>query len=181
MRRIFLTFQRWALTGLILASSVGLATSPVHAEDKDVRQISASAKFEKIKSLAGTWKRQDLDADTFIIEFDLIANNSVLVETWIVRGKTHSLSVFHLDDDTIMATHYCPQGNQPRLTLTDTNDAGSLEFAFKDATNLPRFDQSHQHRLRLNLPTDTTPFTRSEMYLTGTDEKWSEIELERIK
>ena len=45
--------------------------------------------------------------------------------------------MYHLDGDRLLATHYCPQGNQPRLKLMDDGDPKRLSFAFVDGTGMP--------------------------------------------
>jgi hypothetical protein len=86
----------------------------------------------------------------------------VLVESWEARGKPHSLTLYHRDGAALLATHYCPQGNQPRLALAG-RDTDGLHFAFRDATDLYPATESHQHDLWFDLSTPGRP-VRSEVY-----------------
>lgn len=45
------------------------------------------------------------------------------------------MSVYHLDHGALMLTHYCAQGNQPRLRAALIGD-DSIVFRFLDATNV---------------------------------------------
>ena len=71
----------------------------------------------------------------------------MLVETWLRNDKKHSFTLYHLGNENLMATHYCPQGNQPRLKLTNNSTTSDLRFSFFDATNLANLASSHQHSL----------------------------------
>ena len=46
------------------------------------------------------------------------------------------ISVFHMDGDRLLMTHYCGAGNQPRMAGTLSADGKSVSFTFLDATNL---------------------------------------------
>ena len=50
-----------------------------------------------------------------------------------------------------MATHYCPQGNQPRLVATEGKVSQKIEFVFRDATNLTHPEDSHQVYLAFDI------------------------------
>jgi hypothetical protein len=97
----------------------------------------------------------------------------VLVESWEARGKPHSLTVYHRDGQRLIATHYCPQGNQPRLAL----GPGSLRFSFLDATGLGT-GESHLTELNFDLSNPARP-VRSEVYRAGTEASPSTLVLAR--
>jgi len=131
-----------------------------------------------MKSLVGTWLKEGGDRPNFEVLFELTANNSVLVETWLRKGIKHSLTVYHLNIDTIMATHYCPQGNQPRLELSQSSTMSHLNFDFFDATNLKVPTDSHQHSLGFKFMTKNK-IKRLESYMSGSGEDQSELTLVR--
>jgi hypothetical protein len=100
----------------------------------------------------------------------------VLVEEWRRGDAPHSLTLYHLDGGALLATHYCPQGNQPRLALV-SSDAPILRFAFRDATDLdPR--ESHQHELAFDLSDPAQP-VRSEIYRSSSGDEPSRLTLAR--
>ena len=137
------------LFGLLLA----LVALPVAAAD-------APAAFEELKQLVGTWQPADKPESPMRVQFELIAGDSVLTETW--RSPTHrSLTVYHLDGDTLLATHYCPQGNQPRLALVRREADGALRFEFRDGTN---FVPGGHHQALLTLRRDGDALVRGEIY-----------------
>ncbi|WP_157606026.1 hypothetical protein [Rheinheimera sp. SA_1] len=131
----------------------------VHA---DAVAVSASS-FNKLKTLVGEWKKEGSDGENFYISFEITAKGSVLIENWINKGVSHSLTLYHLDGDKLLATHYCPQGNQPRLKLDHNLKGNALSFVFQDATNLESQQKNHQHSLAFEF-IDTNTISREESY-----------------
>lgn len=135
--------------------------------------------FERLKALAGVWQPLGKPESALRIRFYSTAGGSVLVEEWTGNGQPHSLTVYHRDGDALLATHYCPQGNQPRLELVpDTADG--IRFAYRDATDLDPTQEQYQSALRFAFA-GPDRMTRSESYrdVHGEDHP-SELLLERI-
>lgn len=112
---------------------------------------SADIAWEQLKGLVGTWR---IAAPTtprdrsFAISYRLISRDTVLVETFGDPAKQPTETVYHRDGSRLLATHYCAQGNQPRLALSESTTS-ELSFDFVDATNLASPQQSHLVRLKL--------------------------------
>jgi hypothetical protein len=126
--------------------------------------MNHGAYFESLKALIGCWSGKAQDGQTIGVTYSIHANNSVLLEHWRFRN-TDALTLYHLDRDQLMATHYCPLCNQPRLNLTAVDD-GKLHFTCVSATNLIRASDEHQHAFDIKL-IDGAHFWRSESYLAG--------------
>ena len=126
-----------ALAAAIMICS---ATAGVPAAAEDARAIS-TIQFEKVAALAGEWRVPE--RPSLRIVFEPTAGGSVMIERWMVGERMHSLTVYHLDGERLIATHYCPQGNQPRLASTGAESA-EVGFAFLDATDLDPHE-SFQH------------------------------------
>jgi hypothetical protein len=94
----------------------------------------AQAAFEKLKALAGVWKAVGSD---YKITFEVASAGSIVIER-----EGDMVSVYHLDGDTLMMTHYCDLGNQPRLRATNFTSSNALTFDFVDITNL-KVGQGH--------------------------------------
>jgi hypothetical protein len=126
---------------------------------------SSHKAYEQLKGLAGTWKSTNPKNPTSI-EVVLIANGSALVETWTMSPTRKSMTVYTLDGDRLLATHYCPQGNAPRLTFTNTDDTGAHHFTFLDGTNLQNQESSHAHALIIRAEPNGN-ITRTETYISN--------------
>lgn len=141
--------------GLIVLVCATLPLTAAHA-----KRPNAEASFARLKTLVGTWRATSANGRP-TITYRLSAGGTVLVETWTLSPTRESLTLYHLDGRSLIATHYCPIGNQPRLRLAEAG-ADRLRFAFRDATNLDRSKDSHQHALSLRFDGDR--IVREETY-----------------
>ena len=144
-------------------------------------QLDVSVAFEEMKSLVGVWKKEGGKSPNFSVSFELTANNTVLVETWLHKGKKHSFTMYHLDNESLIATHYCPQGNQPRLKLAKESTLHDLRFRFYDATNLADSSNSHQHSLGFEFSKNSNSILRKESYISTANEDNSALRLVRVQ
>jgi hypothetical protein len=138
--------------------------------------------WEKLKSLVGTWQRTDASTPSskaFRIRYRLISADTGLVEEFGDPAKQPTQTVFHLDGDRVLATHYCAQGNQPRLRLRAGSSADVLVFDFLDATNLRSAADSHLVRLTLRWG-DADHLVREEVYAASGREEVGTLVLERV-
>lgn len=124
--------------------------------------VKAEDAFAQLGRLVGVWRPADRPSSPLRIRFSLTARGTVLVERWETRGQPHSLTLYHRDGKALLATHYCPQGNQPRLELKGRDNNG-LHFAIRDVNDLDPATESHQHNLSFDL-TDPAHPVRSETY-----------------
>ena len=159
--------------GIVLAIGLfSVATAPVFSDPpkQDDIEVTDPAKaeqadvaFERLKSLQGRWHKAGEPQHGLSIEFYTTAGGTVLVEEWLNKGKPHSLTLYHRDDETLVATHYCPQGNQPRLELVSGD---GIAFTFRDATDLDMAKEHYQHDLKFEWDGQCR-LIRSETYRDG--------------
>ena len=83
------------------------------------------------RELAGRWIATTGDAQV-PVEFKMMANRTVVLELFGAHGGK-TVTTYHQDGTGVVATHYCAQGNQPRLRLRG-GDGDKLVFALADAT-----------------------------------------------
>ncbi|MEX0298547.1 MAG: hypothetical protein AB3N28_05725 [Kordiimonas sp.] len=136
--------------------------------------------YASLSLLIGDWKREDAPDSKLTIRFQLTASGTTIMETWLYEGEPHSLTVYHRDHDTLLATHYCPQGNQPRMKLVADHNGDTIKFEFMDATNLLNQDQSHQHALSFKVTEGGALVVRGETYLSSAGSDVSEMKLVRV-
>jgi hypothetical protein len=133
--------------------------------------------FERLGAIAGPWHSTGSGNKPFAVSYRLMSAGSALVETYGVGTGHETLTVFHPDGARVLATHYCAQGNQPRLKL-ETSSPARWVFSFQDATNLPDPEASHLVRLVLEL-TDPSHLIRTETYRERGKEDVSRLLLAR--
>ncbi len=102
----------------------------------------AAATFAKMKSMAGKWQGK-----TEVMTLSVVSRGSVLMQA---DEHESMITMFHLDRDRLMMTHYCAAQNQPRMTGTVRPD-GSIEFKFLDATNLISPTMGRMNRMILTM------------------------------
>jgi hypothetical protein len=142
---------------ILLASSLALTAAAAEP-------ITPRAAFAQLQTLAGEWEGKTEKGRALKVSYRLTANNTVLIETWTLGPTRESLTLYHMDNESLIATHYCPVGNQPRLRFKEGGSASLFVFEFVSATNLPKPEAAHQHRFEMEL-LQPNSFARSETYL----------------
>lgn len=92
---------------------------------------SGEEAFAVFKSLKGTWVIQSGEKTLpFKMTYDTGSKESIVTELF---GR--ELSVFYRDGGSLLMTHFCNAGNQPRLKLKEGSRPGHFEFEMYDITN----------------------------------------------
>ncbi len=163
------------LRTVALAVLASLAVTPARAGEASPEQA-----FARLRGLVGTWSATAANGKPIQVAFRLVAGDSALVETYTTASGQETLTLFTLDGPRLLATHYCAQGNQPRLSLASEPTASPLVFVFLDATNLKSPQSSHLHRLELT-PTDRDHFTMVEVYREDGQDDAASLRFDRVK
>ena len=153
------------LAALIFVTQfVGPASAQLNIADSvaDETVVSAENAFDELVGMVGVWRPADNPQSPLRIHFYLTAGETVLVESWQVRGQPHSLTLYHRDGEGLLATHYCPEGNQPRLELV-SRGSDELRFILRDITDLEPLSESYQHDLWFDFSDPEHP-VRGESY-----------------
>jgi hypothetical protein len=69
-----------------------------------------------------------------------------------IIGPETMVTMFHEDNDRVLATHYCAAGNQPRMQASMSPDGKTITFTFVDATNLATPKSGHMTSLVITIP-----------------------------
>jgi hypothetical protein len=86
-------------------------------------------------ALPGKWRATTPRGSKVDVSYALVSNGSALVETYGVGSGHETVTVYYRDHGDLWLTHYCAQGNEPRLrAVTATPDDVVLRFV--DATNV---------------------------------------------
>jgi hypothetical protein len=108
-------------------------------------QSDGKKAFDQMKTLAGTWEGKTSSGQTGQVIYRTTSGGSALMSE-IKSGPEDMITMFHMDGDRLLMTHYCGAGNQPRMKATLSPDGKSVTFEFLDATNLSSSTAGHMHR-----------------------------------
>jgi hypothetical protein len=117
-------------------------------------QTDAQKAFDKLKSLAGSWDGMlsgtGTPFDGKILHFTLrvtSTGNALLHEMTGLPGRPDDpISMFYLDEEKLMLTHYCDAGNRPRMTGKMSPDGKILEFDLVDVAG--GMQKGHMHHVK---------------------------------
>ena len=145
--------HRWLPIVLVCACSAREA-------DRSKDSPAATAAWSALQQrLPGSWIATTGDA-TVPVSFRVLSRESVILETFGRPGR-ETVTTYHLDGTGLVATHYCAQGNQPRLRM-QSGDAQHPQLAMVDATG-----HDPGEPVLVELSFDLTPdggFGRTEVY-----------------
>ena len=109
-------------------------------------QSVAQKSFEQLKTLAGSWEG-NLDGQPLHVSLRVTSMGNALLHEMKGAGPDDPITLFHLDGDRLLLTHYCDAGNQPRMLATISPDGKTIVFNFVDATNLLSSQMGHMQRV----------------------------------
>ncbi len=110
----------------------------------------AAAAFEKMKTLAGNWEVV-FEGKPQSMSMQVISAGSAVMQN---DNKENMVTMFHLDGERLMMTHYCAAKNQPRLVGEVSPDGKVITFNFLDITNLASPDAVHIRHMVLTFEDD---------------------------
>lgn len=145
--------------------------------------VDARSLFERIKSLEGQWRGKSTKGweDTHTVKI-IAAGSVVMVTSFEAHPGETMATMFHIDGDRLLVTHYCVAKNQPRLVATSYDaDAGVATFEYLDGTGLPSRDKGHMDKLVMNFGDSDHYRARWTWYQNGTERWMEDIENSRIK
>jgi len=132
------------LAALVLAAGAVSATpAPAAAPARP-----ASPALEKFKILAGDWVAAE-DGDMvkkgdLVARYAVTASGSAVVETVFPGSEHEMVTVYHADGPDLVLTHFCMEGNQPRMRARGAQGS-RFEFAYDGGTNIDPQRDRHMH------------------------------------
>jgi hypothetical protein len=124
--------------GSVVAALVALAAAALAGDKTKSEQA-----FDRLASLKGEWNGQIDGVNTTLI-YTLTANGSALMEQCRPEKRPEMITIFTVDDDHLLATHYCSARNQPQMETPAITDAQKpLVFSLVRVTGLKSPDDFH--------------------------------------
>ncbi len=97
-------------------------------------QSDAQKAFEKLKILAGSWQGTIMGMSTQITIRVTSSGNAILHEATGSGRPDNPITMFYVDGDRLLLTHYCDAGNRPRMVGKISPDGKTVKFDFLDVS-----------------------------------------------
>ena len=82
------------------------------------------------------------------VTWKVVSGGSAIMES---LQEESMVTMYHLDNNHLMLTHYCAAQNQPRMQGQVSDDGKTFTFNFMDATNLASPTAGHMRKLVLTI------------------------------
>ena len=156
------------------------ATTTVQAAGPKSEATAGPAAYARLKTLVGEWEA-DTGMGKVHVSYELIAGGTSLVEKESGEKMPAMLTVYYLDGDPLLLTHYCMAGNQPRMQARAFNpETGEVAFEFLDATNLTP-GGGHMHNAKIRLADNDHFSSEWEFYENGQRKMAETAQYTRVK
>ena len=163
MKRKFLM-----VLGVVLAVAVAVA-----GEGQEQHHGAAQPqdpRFDFLKRLAGTWVGEAAEpgkpANT--VEFHVTAGGHAVEEREFVGTPMEMVTLYHVEGQELVATHYCMIGNRPRLTAARKVVDDTLAFSCAGKPGgAASHDDEHVHSWSLRLEDDGRLLYSAELVKAG--------------
>lgn len=136
--------------GVLLAALVILAVSPNLRAGYPTKGEEA---FSKLTSLVGEWEGTTSSGSKVKVTYTLVSNKTALMEKLEPADEAEMLTLYSLDGDRILVTHYCSAGNQPQMktgAISEVSDR--YAFSLTTVTGLKSPSEGYMVGLVLHLP-----------------------------
>ncbi|QYK48186.1 MAG: hypothetical protein KF838_15515 [Phycisphaeraceae bacterium] len=160
---------------LVLVPVLALAScaSRSHQVVKPATDAQRAALLDTVKSLEGTWTMVDDKGQTITASVFTVSSSGSVVREVMFPGQPHEMTnVYHMDGPTLVVTHYCAVGNQPRMRAKAGSDPAVITFEPDSVTNLTSAEQYYMGGLTLTRRDPETLIARWTSYV-GSEEKGS--------
>jgi hypothetical protein len=143
----------------------------VSGQNQPQDSSKSAAVFKQLTSLVGEWEAVQ-EGVPVKETYKLTANGSVLMSETKPADSQPMITMFTVDGDHLIATHYCVAGNQPQMVTSAPGDLDKgLTFSLERVTGMKTPDDWHNTGITLTLD-DKDHMTQRWTYLykgkTGT-------------
>ena len=102
-----------------------------------------------------------------IVSVKTKATGSAVVHTYAQGTPGEMETIFHMDGDQLLLTHYCALQNAPVLKFVKTNKPGELKFEFLGGTNFDPKVDAHLHESTFQIKDKDTIEQNSTVFANG--------------
>jgi len=121
----------------------------------DVDPGQRKALIEAVSKLEGRWEGTDPSGIEIVSEFQVTAEGTAIREV-MFPGSSHEMTnMYTLDGNSLVMTHYCAGGNQPRMRATAV-EANTIAFKPDGVSDLKAADEQYMGAMTLALKDEDT-------------------------
>src|SRR6266853_445171 len=91
----------------------------------------AQKSFDKLQTLACSCQGTD-DGDPLQVWLRVTSMGNALIDEMKSTGPENPITMFNVEGDRLLLTHYCDAGNRPRMIGKIAPDGKTVEFDFLD-------------------------------------------------
>ena len=167
--------MKWFITLSLILYAIAVPLQRVQADN------STAPDFGPLASLIGEWQGKDPEGKPMNASYQWTGSGTSLVETMTKAQKPVMMTMYHADKGSLMLTHYCKLGNQPRMRADmPKSDVKTLAFNFVDITNLANLTDAHMRKVSFTFQ-DQDHFTQEWMLSKDGKELPHRFEYSRVK
>jgi hypothetical protein len=131
-----------------------MSSAFAQSDAKSVEKSDAQKSFDTMKTLAGVWQgpvtidppMHDMGKAPTRVSMKVTSRGNALVHEMKEAGVPddpskydNPVTMFYLDSDRLLLTHYCDAGNRPRMTDKASSDGKKVEFDYLDLSGSNQF------------------------------------------
>jgi len=164
---------------LLLLVLVSLSTAVLAQSD-------AQKSFDKMKALSGTWEGRvttvpptELQGKLMQVTLRTTSIGNALLHEMSGAGRPDDpITMFYLENDHLMLTHYCDAGNRPRMTAKPSPDGKTVDFEFMDV--MGNMQHGHMHHAAFTM-VDANHHIEEWTFMSGDKPVRAHFDLQRTK
>jgi hypothetical protein len=125
-----------------------VAAAFVLAEEGMPKPPRTNAQLDLMKGLAGEWLRVGEDGkptDTVGATYRVTSGGSAVIETLLPGTDHEMITMYYLDGDDLVLTHYCALANQPHMKADPKSAEKTISFKFAGGANIDATKDMHMH------------------------------------
>lgn len=131
------------MLSVVLMSLCTLAFAKTDTQKTDAPKSDAQKAFDEMKTLAGSWEGRvtsvppeaDIEGKPSQVTLRVTSMGHTLMHEATGAGRPDDpITMFVVEGDRLLLTHYCDADNRPRMVGRMSADGKTVEFDFLDVT-----------------------------------------------
>jgi hypothetical protein len=122
--------------------------------DHGAAHAPVNPQFEALKKLEGTWTGKSShgegDNDSAVV-YKVTAAGSAVMETLFPGTEHEMVTMYSMDGNDLVLTHYCALGNQPHMKLVKSDDPKTLAFECNGHGGNMKESDMHMHSAKMTI------------------------------